>query len=325
MKAIDLKKHLDNIILPLYFIKGNDYYYRKYAEKTFKSLTEGFATDFNLSYVSSLASWEDISIILNTPPVMSSYRVVFWSNDLRKSNTETMKNLDSGIKNYIKNPNITTILVIIDDGDYCKSLYKYGEIVDCSRLESSELMNFVSNSIVNKGYNIDNAVLKALINRCDCDMSKITNELEKLYSYCEDKLITADAVEDCVTVNTEMDIFKLTDAIGKNNTENAFLILRELLAKGEQPLTLLALITNQFKRMFYAKISNLTDEQLAVNLGVKSYSVKQAREIGKRFKPMELKKIVDTLQEIEFNCKQGKLGIEEGLQLAMCHVTDKRI
>lgn len=319
MNVLNLKSQLNLDRKPLYIIKGNDSYLRRTALKSFQDLIDGFAKDLNVNYFQANAMVEDVVNALNTPSFMSDIRLVIWYGDNKKINADLAKSNADAIKKYLQNPNPNVILVLFDENEYFKSCYKLGEPVDCEKLETSQLMKITNDKIELQGYTATNDSVKEIVIRSDNDMETINNGLTKIFAYAIDnKVIDINVVDECITNNAEQDVFNLSNFIALGKVDETYRLLENLIMRGQAPLMLLALITAHFRRMFLVRVSKLSDESLGKLVGSHPYAIKKARETATKFKPMRLKKILDELQSIEFDCKQGKLNIDDGLQKAVC-------
>ncbi|MDE6967970.1 MAG: DNA polymerase III subunit delta, partial [Clostridia bacterium] len=309
---------------PLYLITGDDFYYVKMALNDFKSLVDSDMFDFNISYVGAPVNGESLNINLQTPPLMSNYRVIFLSSDGKKLDKEKAKTFEEVIKDWLKNPCPNVVLVVTNEEDNFKFLTKIAEVVDCKKRNTMELVEGVSEIVTKQGYSINDATITEIIIKCNNDMMIIQNELAKLFAIAEDKNITYDLVDKIVINNIEQDIFKLTDNIAKGNSGEAYKIMNNLLASGEQPLKILAMIASQYRRMFICRVSNDSESELAGQLAVKPYAISVAKRSAKEYKPMQLKRLVDKLQLIEFQAKNGEIGMLEGLNLALIYAINRR-
>lgn len=319
-----LSKSLQTNVKSFYMINGNDLFFKKQAINSFKSIVDEGTFDFNISYLNTAVTAEAFYINLQTPPFMSDYRVIFLSADGKKMEKDKAKAFEDKIKLWLKDPCPNVVLVADNDEDYFKFLAKYAEQIDCKKQNTINLVEQVSKMIANHGYVANDAAIKEIIVKCNNDMMIIANELDKLYAYCEDKNITFDIVSQIVVNNIEQSVFKLTDSIAQGNCGEAYSIMDNLLSSGEQPLKILAAISAQYRRMFICKVSALSSEQLAVQLGVKPFAVEIAKKIAKNYKPMQLKKLVDKFQLIEFQTKNGEIGMLEGLNLAFTYAVNRR-
>ena len=324
MKIQELSKNLKIAVKPFYMITGDDFYFKKMATDQLKNLVDESSFDFNITYFNPQMSAESLYINLQTPPLMSDYRIVMFTCDGKKIDKDRAKQLEEKIKEWLKNPCPGVVLVAVNDEDSLKFLTKIAEVVDCSKQNTIELMSPVTKYINENGYSSNDTAVKELITKCNNDMMIITNELVKLFALSENKIIDYDMVCKIVVNNIEQSVFKLTDSIAQGNIGDAYFITDNLLATGEQPLKILAAITSQYRRMFISKVSVDSDNVIAEQLGVKLYAISIAKRTAKNYKPMQLKRLVDKMQLIEFQAKNGEIGMLEGLNLALMYAVNRR-
>lgn len=317
MKIQELSKCLKSEIKPFYIINGDDLYFKKSAIAEFKSLVDDMAYDFNITNINTQTSAEGLFITLQTPPLMSDYRIVFLTSDGKKLDKDKAKAYEDKIKEWLKNPCPNVLLVAINEEDCFKFLTKSAVVVDCSKQKTLDLIGDVSSIISQKGYSANEATIKEIIIKCNNDMMIIRNELLKLFAIAEDKIISYDMVSKIVVNNIEQSVFKLTDSIAQGKCGDAYAIMDDLLASGEQPIKILASIISQYRRMFICKVSKDSDAELEKQLAVKPYAISVAKRTAEKYKPMQLKRLVDKLQLIEFQAKSGEIGMLEGLNLAL--------
>lgn len=324
MNIQDLGKNLKSEIKPCYLVTGDDLFFKKMAFKHFKKLVSEDAYDFNVVYLTAAIPAEALFVNLQTPPLMSDYRVIFLSGDGKKIEKDKAKAFEDVVKKWIKDACPNVVLVVDSEEDNFKFLTKCAEVVDCKRQTANYLVKQVMSVITKRGYKIAEESVRTLVARCNNDMMIVYNELAKLFALAEDKNITDDMVQSVVISSIEESVFKLTDKIAQENCAEAYQILDSLLASKEEPLKILAAITSQYRRMFMCKVSKLSSAELAAQLGVKEYAIEIARRTASGYKPMQLKKVVDKLQLIEYQAKSGGIGMLEGLNLALAFALNRR-
>lgn len=324
MKVQELSQNLKKVVKPFYMISGDDLYFKKMAISAFKGLVSEDAFDFNITMATTAMSSDAFDVCLQTPPLMSDYRVVFLNSDGKAIPKDKAKEYEEKVKKWVKDPCMNVVLVADNEDDNFKFLSKYAEVVDCKKEKPIYLVGQVCKMISQNGYQINESSVREIVLRCNNDMMIIQNELAKLYAIAEDKNITFDMVQDIVVNNVEQSVFKLTDFIAQGNSGEAFLIVENLLGQGIQPLTILATIASQYRRMFICKVSTQSDEELSKQLGTQQFAVEIAKRTAKSYKPMQLKKIVDKLQLIEYQSKSGEIGMVEGLNLAITYAINRR-
>ena len=179
----------------IYVLIGNDTYMIE-AEK--KKIISSYEIDsFNLSSY-DFPSSEPIEIIneMMTVSLFGEKRLVVINDaEFLKSSYKKEQIVDKFI-DYFNDENPDTVLVIISntDLDYKTKigtvLKSKAQIIKVSAIEGEDLNSWVKNKVNALGYKIDPTATIELITRCEGDLLQISNELEKLMLYQEDKNIT---------------------------------------------------------------------------------------------------------------------------------------
>lgn len=140
-------------------------------------------------------------------------------------------------------------------------------------------------------YNIrtEKGVLDKLIYFSGDDSWGLNNEINKLASFCGNRLVRIEDVEKLVSPKTELDIFKTVRALAMKDKKKALLLIQKHLEKGQSPLYLLTMITWQFRQLILKK----------------SY----------QFSAYDLKRIYRRILETDLNIKTGKIDGKTALDL----------
>ena len=183
------------------------------------------------------------------------------------------------------------------------TLKKSIEFVDAKRMDKSFLVKIIVAELAKAGKKISSEGVEALIDASNGYLTRIMNEISKLAYYTENELITKSMVEEIVTKDPEYTVFELTDALSRRDGDKAL----KLLSLMEREQGVLSLITNHFRRLFYISITELSDKELALLLGVKEYAIIKARSSLKGFSKVQLKNINKLLEEIDYKIKSGSM------------------
>ncbi len=117
--------------------------------------------------------------------------------------------------NFFTNPSEDIILILLIDFFYDKNneliklISNNTKIKILESFEEKDLNTLVINLLEQEGYKIEDNALEELIKRA-VDTQTISNELEKLKLYCDDKLIKFNNVLDLVTTSLDTKIYDLT-------------------------------------------------------------------------------------------------------------------
>lgn len=129
---------------------------------------------------------------------------------------------------------------------------KNGELVECAVKTTLELAKDISASVSARGsmISLDNA--KELAEMCLSDTLAIHNEIDKLCSYAGHHEITREMLHELVHRQSDVNFFKLADAVAALDKKAAFNALDELMEDKDNRGAVLANITNSFLDMYRA-------------------------------------------------------------------------
>ncbi|MDI8341913.1 DNA polymerase III subunit delta, partial [Salmonella enterica subsp. enterica serovar Montevideo] len=125
---------------------------------------------------------------------------------------------------YLKNPLETSILIFTTNVEklderkkIVKLLKKESQLVDVNQMTEKELIPYVSHYIESEGYHIEKNAFKQLTYLTDMNLSRVMNELNKLFLYKSDtKEITLKDVDLLIPKSLEHNIFALSQYVLDN-------------------------------------------------------------------------------------------------------------
>lgn len=318
MKYIELKNSLKCKIFNNYLLIGSDeFLLNKSVELIFNALKINI-TDLNfIKFIGENVNFNDVVKALNTMPVFDEKKLVVVYLNIKTSITE-LNALNDYLKNY--NPQSVLVVVLGESADV-KLNQNLFEVVDCNRLGEEITNKFVLSELKNYNTNITPQALKKLNEYCVYDLTKIVKELSKLTSYVANKkLIEEKDVELLVNKTLEFQIYELTENLAKKNKEKVFEILDVLKNKKDSYKTLLPLIYNHFRRLFYVATSNLSKSELGAMLGVKDYAITVAFKQSKMFPKIKLKQIINIIAELDYELKTSAISNELGIEYLVLRI-----
>ena len=307
-----LKKRLNDGIARVYIVEGDDYYLYDKAFSMIKNACRITLDDFNINI------FDDESFNLNKffnatemLPVIDQKRLVVLKGC--KINEGEKKALAEMLMHIPK----TTTVLILDYNNNFEYLKKDFVLVDANRMDEQTVRKLVVAYLAKQDRQISPEALIGLIEACNGYLTRIFSELNKLMYYQpQNPLITKNMVDELVTKDIEFSIFELTEALSKKQGDRALLILKRM--KKDQGV--FTLIANQFRRLFYASISDLSNAELAKLLGVKEYAITKARQLAKGFSKAQLNKICGMLEEFDYAVKSGAILQHNALYLLVFNI-----
>jgi DNA polymerase-3 subunit delta len=161
----------------------------------------------------------------------------------------------------------TCVLILIVSGsislraDLQEAIERAGIIINFEHLRSSynlsrdPMFRAVSKHLAQFDKTISAEAFSLLRERCENDLGRVFEELEKLIPFVGDRSqIEESDVDRIVSEPISSRVFELTDAIGQRDASKALKALWRTLRSGEPPVKVHALITRQIRLIFQAKL-----------------------------------------------------------------------
>ena len=311
MEFIQLKRSLKNSIDGAYLLYGDDNYVLGKAYGLIYNALNITMPELNeYKFNEDSVDFDDVTKALLTMPMMSNYKIVF----VNAVNKPKLVNLDAFVE-YLQMPNSSSIVVInagenVKDFDKIKNLVT---MVDCNRLKQDVLSGVIVNELSNHKKQITATALNKLCNYCLNDLSAINNEIVKLVNYSSKDIITDEDIDAVVTKSFEFQIYELSEALAKKQSDRCFQIIASLKDKKDNIKLILPTISNHFRRLFYIAISDASVAELSTMLGVKEFAIKKGAEQSRLFTKKQLKNILDSFAELDYETKQSDISLENAI------------
>lgn len=190
---------------------------------------------------------------------------------------------------------------------------KNGESVQCAVKPPQELAKDIAARISARGAEISLNNARLLADMCLNDTLTINNEVDKLCAYANGREVTAEMIHEMVHANSDVDIFKLADAVAAMNKSAAFEALDELMSDKDNRGAVLAAITNSFLDMYRAACArssghSQTDVEKDFSYAW-SFKVKNAFRDSSRMSVGRLRACIKILRDT--NVKLNSTGADE--------------
>lgn len=262
----------------------------------------------------------DITTILNTAkrfPMMSDYQlvVVKEAQDLKWSKTgeEDKKGVDP-LLTYVENPLKSTILVFCykySKFDKRKKIYKSidknGLIYESAEIYADKVGAWVESFLAEKGYRIQTQAAALLAEYLGNNLSKVANELEKLIlSIPAARQITQEDVEANIGISKDYNVFELQTALARRDALKAHQIINYFADNPKSnPMVLVLGTLNTYytKILRYHYTIDKSQQNLAKELGVHPFFVKEYDLAGKTYSKQKVFRIISYLRETDLKNK----------------------
>lgn len=181
--------------------------------------------------------------------------------------------------------------------------------------QGTRLVNWIAKRVGEQGGEIAAQAAETLAAFVRGDLRQMDQEIAKLLAYVSNgRPIQVEDVRLLVSQAQEANIFNLVDALGEKDLETAFAELHGLLAEGQHPLQILAMITRQFRLLIQGKELQLRGESLS-SLRLHPFVARKIEGQATKFSRPQMEAIYHRLLDTDVGIKTGRLEPEVALDL----------
>ncbi len=295
---------------PIYFLMGDEpYYIDLITDCIDKTVLNEDEKGFNQVVLYGRdTTVEDIVGNAKRYPMMAEYQVV-----IVKEAQELSRTIDK-LESYAENPQPTTILVFcykyktLDKRKkVTKNIEKNGVLFESKKLYENQVSTWINQVLNASGYKIEPKASAMLVEFLGTDLSKISNELDKLKIILpQGTLITAEHIEKNIGISKDYNVFEFRSALGEKNILKANRIAQYFAQNPkDNPITL---ITSQVFAFYlqllqYHGLSDKSQGNVAKVLKVNPYFVKDYETAARNYPMKKVSAIVAALRDIDLKSK----------------------
>ncbi len=297
-------------IKPIYFFMGEEpYYIDKLTEFIEDNVLQEHERDFNQTVIYGRdTSIEDIVSTAKRFPMMADRQVV-----IVKEAQELSRTIDK-IDSYIENPQPTTVLVFaykyktLDKRKkITKTLAKAGVVYESKKLYENQVGDWIKRTLSGKDYSIEPKAAAMLVEFLGNDLSKISNELDKLKIILpKGHTFTPHDIEENIGISKDYNNFELRKAIGEKDQIKAYKIAEYFSQnpKDNPIVVTTGMVFGFFSQLLqYHGLKDKSKQNVASVLRVNPFFVKDF-EVGFRNYPMKkVSAIITTLRDVDLKSK----------------------
>lgn len=310
MKYQDIITQIDNkVFKPVYFLMGEEsYYIDKISDYISKNILSTEEKEFNQTTL--YGKDIDVSTIVSEAkqfPFGSEYRVVIVKE------AQDIRSIDK-LESYLDKPSTSTILVIcykykkIDKRKkFGKELSKKTVLFESKKLYENQVPAWIKNYVTELNCSIDDKSCRILTEYLGSDLSKISNELNKLsLNLKSGEQITPKIIEENIGISKDFNIFELQNALGVKDILKSNRIIKHF---SENPknhpfvLTISSLFSYFQKIMIYHNLKDKSKNSVASALGVNPFFVSSYQIAAKNYSMSKLFKIFTYLKDYDLKSK----------------------
>ena len=318
MSASDIIKDLKaKKFRPLYLLHGEEPYY---IDQVIHYMEQHILNDMEKGFNQTILYGKDtdMATILNAAkryPMMSEYQVIIVkeAQDLKWSKeTEGSSKAAEFVQSYFENPLKSTILVFgfkyanFDKRKKIfKSITKNGIIFQSEPVRDYKLAQWIEGLVKEKGLKIAPQAAALMAEYLGTDLSKISNELEKLMlNISKETTIDTDHVQKNIGISKEYNVFELQKALASRNVLKSNQIINYFAdnPKANPMVMVMANLNSYFSKILrYHYLQNKGDA--ARELGVNPYFIKDYEVAARNYSLNKTFDIISLLREYDLKSK----------------------
>ena len=303
----DIKK---GNIKPIYFLMGEEpYYIDKISDFIEENILDEAEKGFNQQVMYGRdASIEDIVSSAKRYPMMAERQVI-----IVKEAQDLSRNIEK-LVSYAENPQPTTVLVLnykykkLDKRKKLhKAIAKTGFIYESKKLYENQVSDWIRRVLSGKKYQIEPKASQMLVEFLGTDLSKISNELDKLMLILPKETIIDDThIEENIGISKDFNNFELRKAVGEKNIVKANRIINYFAENPKNnPLVMTISLLNSFftQLLSFHGLQDKSKNSVAKSIGVSPYFVDEYFLAARNYPMRKVAQVIATLRDADVKSK----------------------
>ncbi|MFK5879395.1 MAG: DNA polymerase III subunit delta [Flavobacteriaceae bacterium] len=297
-------------IKPIYFLMGEEpYYIDKISEYIEKSILTEEEKGFNQMVLYGRdVSIEEIVSNAKRFPMMAERQVIVVKEAQELS--RTVEDLVS----YATNPTPTTVLVMcykyktLDKRKkLAKAVAKSGELFLSKKMYDNQIAEWIRKVLEGKNYEIELKATQMLVEFLGNDLSKISNELDKLMVVIpKNNTITAKHIEENIGISKDFNVFELRKAVGEKQVVKANQIINYFAHNQKShPIVMTVSLLHSFfvQVLQYHGLKDKSRGSVAKALKVNPYFVDDYIKAARNYPMRKVSQIIGLLRDADLKSK----------------------
>ncbi len=320
----ELKKQLkEGRFARVYFLYGEESYLTAHyaAQIAAKAVGDSALAEFNLQkFDGQSCTADEIEDAAEALPVMADRKcVVVRDFDVASGGAAAQEK----VLTLVKDPPEGCVLVFWLDAleadvkknakwkAFLNAVDKAGAAVHFPRKTAGDITKLLCSGASRRGSALSPDNARRMQERCGSDLNLLLGELDKLSAYAEGREITREDIETLGVQNLEASVFDLSKALLQGSYAKAYSIIHRLFTMREEPVAILAVLSNAYADLYRAKVARAAGEQAESLAGAFAYRGKEfrlrnaARDSASIPLPV-LRKSLETLAEADRMLKSSR-------------------
>ncbi|TXD48317.1 DNA polymerase III subunit delta [Polaribacter sp. IC073] len=303
----DIKK---GIVKPIYFLTGDEpYYIDKISDYIEDNILDEAEKGFNQQVMYGRdVTIEDIVSAAKRYPMMAERQVL-----IVKEAQDLSRNIEK-LVSYAENPQPSTVLVLnykykkLDKRKKLhKAIAKTGFIFESKKLYENQVSDWIRRILSGKKYQIEPKASLMLVEFLGTDLSKISNELDKLMLVLpKDTIINDKHIEENIGISKDFNNFELRKAVGEKDIVKANRIINYFAEnpKNNPLIMTISLLNGYFTQLLmFHGLKDKSKSSVAKSLGVNPYFVDEYFLASRNYPMRKVAQVIAFLREADIKSK----------------------
>ncbi|HSN43126.1 MAG TPA: DNA polymerase III subunit delta [Propionibacteriaceae bacterium] len=201
------------------------------------------------------------------------------------------------------------------------------EIIDASAVKAWEVPSFVANEARRMKLHMEDGAAQALVDAVGTDLRSLVSALSQLAHDADDEPISRSLVSRYFSGRAEVTSFAVADDIVRGRPGPALEKLRWALSTGVPPVLVTSAIANSLRALgkyFDARSARLPDSELARDIGVPPWKVKEVAQTSRGWTPAGVSIALRAVAKADANVKGAATNADFALEQLLLAVARAR-
>ncbi len=305
---------------PIYFLHGEEAFF---LDKISDCIEDTVLTEAQRSFDQTIfyGKDSDYKAVVDTArryPMLSTHQVVIVKE------AQDMKSLTELLA-YVEKPTKTTILVLVHKhkkldmrSKFAKAISQHAFVFEGAKIYDNQAADWVSGYLTEHGLNIRPEGASLIAEYLGTDLSKISNELDKLaLNVPKGATVTTELIEKNIGISKDYNVFELQKALGARDVLKANRIVQNF-ASNPRKNPFVVVVSSLFS--YFSKIymlhfvaqGNEAAQMKALNLR-NEYALRDYKVALKNYSYPQSERIIGYLKDYDLRSKGvNNVNVEEG-------------
>ena len=298
-------------IKPIYFLMGEEPYY---IDKISEFIEGNILSEEERGFNQMVLYGRDVEIgdIIDNAkrfPMMADRQVIIVKE------AQDLSRVIENLAPYASNPLSSTVLVVCykyKKIDKRKALYKAinkngGLVYESKKLYENQVAEWIRRVLAGKKYQIENKAAIMLVEFLGTNLSKISNELDKLMVVIPSgSTITAKAIEENIGISKDYNNFELRKAVGERDVLKANRIINYFAHNQKaNPLVMTISLLNSFftQLLIFHSLNDKSKNSAARALGVNPFFISDYVAAANNYPMRKVSQVIGLLRDADVKSK----------------------